>query len=96
MALSRGGKHLKGGQKLGFDYDHVEPSNNHRQADLDNSRDLQFYQAELQRAEREGRWSRARKMRRIINQCLEINLYLRSSWCGGCMNYMHNCQCEVN
>ena len=96
MGLSRHGRHLNGGKKLGFNYDQMEPSNNHRQNDLDNGRDLQFYQGELIKAEREGRYSKARKLRRLINQCLEVNLYLRSSWCGGCMNYLHNCKCKGN
>jgi len=96
MGLSRGGRHLAGGKKLGFDYTQVEPSINHRQEDLDNSRMLRNLQDQLINAERMGRYSKARKLRRQINRCLEVNLYLRSSWCGGCMNYMHNCHCEAS
>lgn len=83
-----------GGQKLGLDLERIVPSYNHKQREVDNLEALQFLRDELQLAETEGRYAKARKIRRLINQELEVNLYLRRSWCYGCDNVLHNCQCQ--
>lgn len=87
-------RHLLGGKKLGLDMERIPLSNNHKkmQARLDES--LQELRLALIQAEREGRYSKAKKIRRSINLRLEIGLYLNHSWCGGCHNVLHNCTCK--
>jgi hypothetical protein len=87
-------KRQTGSKKLGLDFDRLNPSDNLRQDHLDNSRRQQVLTAELQRAEREGKYSKAKKMRRLLNQALEEALWLRSTWCQTCLNVLHNCKCE--
>jgi len=83
-----------GSKKLGLDLDRMNPSDNLVQDHLDNSRRQQYFTAELQRAEREGKYSKAKKMRRLLNQALEEALWLRSTWCQSCLNVLHNCKCK--
>jgi hypothetical protein len=33
--------------------------------------------------------------RKALNWSIELKLAIRSSWCPRCINYLHNCQCEV-
>lgn len=84
----------KGGQKLGLDLDRIDPSYNHNQREAENLETLRYLREELNRAEAEGRHSRSKKIRRYINQELEVGLYIRNSWCYGCNNVRHNCQCK--
>lgn len=84
------------GQKLGLDFNHIELSNNHQQRQKDNLEMLHFLRQELILAEQQDRWSKARKLRRLINQELEVGLYLTHSWCGGCYNVLSLCTCEVH
>jgi hypothetical protein len=90
-------KHLRGGLKAGFDFerDKLEPSNNHRQEIINITDDLRNLTRLLRQKEQEGRWSKARKIRREINRLHEAELYITHSWCGGCKNYLHNCQCQA-
>jgi hypothetical protein len=88
-------KKKSGSKKLGLDHLDYE-SSNHRANDLRNAEELRFLRIQLSIAEREGKYSRARKLRRAINQHLEIGLYIRNSWCYGCNNVLHNCQCKDN
>ena len=82
---------LKGGKKLGIDWDNVEPSYNHRGNDELNL--LTRLRKELNAAEAAGRYSAAKKLRRKISQAQEDQLGITHSWCGGCINYLHNCTC---
>jgi hypothetical protein len=79
---------------LGLDLDKLETSYNHNQRLQQVQDNLRFLRDELSQAEREGRWAKARKARRYINQELEVELWLRSSWCYGCLNVLHNCNCK--
>ena len=82
-----------GGKKLEIDWERIEESYNHRlNMKLNNSQLAQLRQ-ELIEAETAGR-PKARKIRREINQLLEANLALHTTWCYGCLNYLHNCKCE--
>lgn len=89
-------KKKSGSQKLGLDLENLEPSNNHNQGLLDIGRMLHFLRRELVIAEVNGKYSKAKKLRRAINQQLEAELYIRHSWCGGCQNVLHNCICRTN
>lgn len=86
-------KKKSGSQKLGLNHDDVDVSYNHRQADEDNRKALTSLRLQLIQAEGEGKYSKARKLRRAINKELEQGLYLTHSWCYGCQNVLHNCQC---
>jgi len=88
-------RHLRGGKKLGLDLDRIASSMNHRQRLAEVQETLHYLRLELCRAEREGRYSKAKKIRRAINGELEVELYLRHSWCGGCKNVLHNCICKA-
>jgi hypothetical protein len=85
---------LRGGKKVGLDWEQIQPSNNHRQANADNLRRLEFLRQELEEAERGGKYSKAKRMRRELNKELEVGLYLTHSWCGGCHRYLHLCKCK--
>ena len=89
-------KKKSGSQKLGLDTEKIETSYNHNARQKENLETLRFLRSELDWAERNGRYSKARKLRRLINQELEVGLYLTHSWCYGCNNVLHNCQCEVD
>lgn len=50
---------------------------------------------ELQIAEREGKRSRAQKLRREINHSIELQLYLQNlAWCSSCRSSSGNCHCD--
>lgn len=89
-------KKRSGGKKLGLDLEKIKvtPPDNYNAAMEEVSRTLRFLRRELLLAEEHRKWSKARKMRRWINEQLEIELYLRHSWCGGCRNVLHNCTCK--
>lgn len=91
-----GTKHLKGGLKLGLDFTQIELSNNHKAHLRANTNQLAELRQALIWAERDGRYSAAKKLRRAINQHLEQELYLSHSWCGSCHQVLHNCQCKEN
>jgi hypothetical protein len=86
-------KRKAGSQKLGLDMEKIDISYNHREADRENNLNLTYLRLELIAAERDGRYSKAKKLRRTINQALEQGLYLTHSWCQGCNNVLHNCNC---
>jgi HKD family nuclease len=87
-----GTRHLQGGKKLGLDTEFR--SNNHRGELERNTRYLENLRIALVRAERDGRYSAAKKIRREINKCQEVELLIRHSWCGGCFQVLHNCRCK--
>jgi hypothetical protein len=86
-------KKKAGSKKLGLDLDKVQGTGSHRGRMADVQDNLRWLREDLSWAEREGRWSSARKIRRQINQELEVELYLRSSWCPECHQTFSNCQC---
>ena len=49
----------------------------------------------VQIATANGATSKARKAQRQLNQATEARLAIRVSWCQGCLNYLHNCQCAA-
>lgn len=85
----------KGGSKpLGLDFDHLDPSNNHRFESQLNVQSLAQLRTELRLAEERRALSKAKKVRRQINQQLEQGLLIQATWCGGCGNYLHRCRCK--
>jgi hypothetical protein len=86
-------KKKAGSKKLGLDLEKIPESTNLREQILENAEELRWLRIEMVRAENDGRRSAAKKLRRQINQELEAQLYLHSSWCLGCNNVAHNCQC---
>jgi hypothetical protein len=86
-------KRKAGSQKLGIDMEKIDFSFNHKARDEENRDCLLTLRLQLQTAEQMGRYSKARKIRREINQLLEEGLYLTHSFCGGCLNVLHNCKC---
>jgi hypothetical protein len=84
-----------GGKKLGLDLERIAPSNNHNQRLAEVGENLELLRRELHISEAMGKRSKAKKIRRLINQELEVELYLRHSWCGGCHNVLHRCICKV-
>jgi hypothetical protein len=95
MTSIRSLKHLQGGKKLGLDMERIDFSNNHNERLAEVGRLLEILRRELNLAQRDGRRSKEKKLRRMINQELEVELYLRHSWCGGCHNVLHNCTCKT-
>lgn len=87
-------KKQTGSKKLGLDLEKLHPSDNLRQDHLENSRLQQFLTGELQQAEREGKYSKSKKIRRALNQALEEALWYHASWCQTCNNVLHNCICK--
>lgn len=83
-----------GSKKLELDYDHLEESHNHRLASDLNLAALTRLRRELREAEAMGAYSKAKKLRREINKQLEQGLYIQGTWCPGCNNYLHRCQCK--
>lgn len=73
--------------------EHIDLSYNHRARAEENIEALQILRAQLRQAEANDQYSKARKLRRSINQYLEEGLYLNHSFCGGCLNVLHNCNC---
>jgi len=71
----------------------IDLSFNHQARAEENIETLRYLRSQLQLAEQNGRYSKARKLRREINQALEEGLYLTHSFCGGCLNVLHNCHC---
>lgn len=87
-------KKKKGGRKLGLNLDKIEPSNNHKgdlEALIDN---LRILRNNLVIAERMGRYSAAKKIRRKINEALEAELYIRNTWCPTCLRAGTQCICK--
>ena len=84
-----------GSQKLGIDWDKIEFSNNHRLNVELNNLMLSQLRTELLHAERDSRHSKAKKLRREINRITEDSLAIQATWCGGCLNYLHNCRCRT-
>ena len=85
----------KSGKPLEINWDIVEPSYNHNYNRDLFLRSIKRLRKELQWAEEDGRESKAKKLRREINRAQENLLAIPAPWCSGCLNYLHNCQCEA-
>jgi len=79
---------------LGLDMERIDLSYNHRAREAENREALTNLRLDLIDAEMNGRYSKAKKLRREINQLLEEGIYLTHSWCLGCDNVLHNCKCR--
>lgn len=90
----QGIKHLKGGRKLGLNWDDISFSNNHRARNAENIDNLTTLRRLLVQAEEEGKHSKAKKLRRMINKEQEVGLYLTHSSCGTCHLFLHLCKCS--
>lgn len=91
------GKNKKvGSQKLGIDWEKVQPSYNHRFENDMNLNTLQRLRRDLWEAEEVNgpQSSKARKIRRLINQELEQGLAIQTTWCGSCKQVLHRCRCK--
>lgn len=84
-----------GAKKVEIDWDKIDDSYNHRLNQQVNIMALKNLREDLIQAEADGRYSKARKIRREISQYLEANLALSATWCRGCLNYLHNCKCKA-
>jgi hypothetical protein len=83
-----------GGKKLELDWEHIELSNNHNANTDFNIMDLTHLRIQLVEAERLGKTSAVRKIRREISRIQENQLAIHATFCGGCGYYQHNCRCE--
>lgn len=90
----QGIKHLAGGRKIGLNWDDISFSMNHRQRARENVEDLTLLRRLLVQAEEEGKHSKAKKLRRLINKEFEVGLYLTHSSCGTCHLFLHLCTCK--
>lgn len=84
----------KAGKKVGVNWDKVQISDNHELNARLNVEDLESLRIRLAKAEREGRYSAATKIRREINEIQENDLVLHSTVCGTCFRPAHTCRCE--
>lgn len=87
-------KKKSGSKKLGLDMERITPPDQHLPTDAENNDALRNLRLQLIEAERGGKYSKAKKLRRAINQRLEVGLYLTHSWCQTCQNVLHNCTCR--
>lgn len=89
-------KEKKGSEKLGLDWERVHESYNHRFENDMNLNTLQHLRRDLMEAEEVNgpHSSKARKIRRLINQELEQGLMIQATWCGGCRLVLHLCRCK--
>ena len=86
-------KRKAGRKKLGLDMEKIGQEGSHR-VRMEEVRDnLRWLREDLVWAEANDRYAAARKIRRQINQELEVELYLRSSWCPVCHRMFSGCQC---
>lgn len=83
------------GKKLELDFEIIEFSNNHKLNAEMNLESLHDLRLQLVAAEKAGKHSKSKKIRREINRIMENQLYIEYSWCGGCLNYLHQCQCPA-
>src|SRR4051812_11652482 len=89
------GKNKKvGSKKLEIDFEKIDDSYNHRLNNDLNFETLSHLRQELIYAETNGRDSKAKKIRRQINQLLEEGLALQATWCGTCKQVLHRCRCK--
>ena len=86
-------KEKAGSKKLGIDMEKIDLSYNHRERAEENIDALRNLRLALIEAERDGRYAKAKKLRREINAHLEEGLYLNHSFCGSCLNVLHRCRC---
>jgi hypothetical protein len=88
---------LDGAKKLGLDWERVEDNlaytPHHKWTAVELTKTLRLRRQELQEAEEAGRMSKATKLRREINQLLEVDLALTHSTCPTCFRYLHRCKC---
>lgn len=56
----------------------------------------QVAENEIVEYEKEGRESKARKTRSELNAYNNARFAIRASWCPTCLNFLHNCQCQVD
>jgi len=88
---------LDGGKKLGLDWEKVEDNlaftPHHKWSEAELTKTLRLRRQELQQAEEAGRSSKAIKIRREINQLLEVDLAISHSTCPTCHLYLHRCKC---
>ena len=89
-------KRKAGSKKLGLDMDRIDDSYNHKARIAENQDDMTHLRLQLISAEAHDRYSAAKRIRRELNRLLEESLYLTHSWCLGCNNVLHNCQCKAN
>lgn len=83
-----------GAQKLGIDWDRVEPSYNHKLNHAINHDYLTQLRLDLAYAIDNGLKSKEKKVRREINRMLEDELSIEHTWCGGCLRDFYNCRCR--
>lgn len=86
-------KRKAGSKKLGLDMEKIDFSYSHKARMEENLDAQRLLRRQLQQAEAEGKYSKAKKLRRQINYYQEEGLYLTHSFCGGCLNVLHNCHC---
>lgn len=90
---------IKPGSTATVDFDRIEDkgilTGNHAMDDYLHGMIATGLQLTLNNAKANGRTSAAQKAQRQINLSNEGRLGIRSSWCQGCLNYLHNCVCPA-
>lgn len=86
---------LDGGKKLGLDWETAEEdlTNYHNYTREELLLQLRNRRLDLLDAEAEGRESKAKKLRRRINQLQEAELALHRTWCPTCSLSLRDCKC---
>lgn len=92
------GRTIKPGSKAEVRWDALEAnevlSGQHNWDDVNAAQQLARSLPLLARLEEDGRYSKARKIRKEINLQEDARWAVRSSWCPTCLNVFHNCKCQ--
>jgi hypothetical protein len=90
-------KPIKDGSRAFVDHDIANNNltGNHAADDHFNAMVASGLHLTVQLATAAGATSKARKAQRQLNNAVEARLAIRVSWCPGCLNYLHNCQCAA-
>jgi hypothetical protein len=88
---------VKPGSRVELDHDLAGETllGNHAEDDHFNAMVAAGLHRTVQEAKARGKTSQASKAQRQLNGATEARLAIRVSWCPGCINYLHNCQCRA-
>jgi hypothetical protein len=97
IAKVRGKAIPPGSTFAAIDWDRADQylTGQHNPDDMVAAQATQILEDELAEYEKEGRESKVRKARSELNAYSNARMAVRSSWCPTCLNFLHNCQCQV-
>ena len=91
------GRAIPPGPKAEVNWDFLERNDyltgRHNYDDAQAGTTLRAIGNQISELEAEGRYAKARRLRKEVNLATEAQFAVRSSWCPTCLNVFHNCQC---